>query len=163
MIFAIAIPQFFGFERSSEGTTTTTLTKDGRILQLDGWMAGLVQLYQLSGNRCVCVWRTRWWNDTVGVWVGAWLFIFFLPNLLLFSLQLFVCYSLPPAKNAFFPAQPTDHDTTTHQTTTSRYSMEAQDERPQGIGCVFRYLTHHHHHPVVPHSYRDLIPQKAVS
>lgn len=77
MIFAIAIPQFFGFERSSEGTTTTTLTKDGRILQLDGWMAGLVQLYQLSGNRCVCVWRTRWWNDTVGVWVGAWLFIFF--------------------------------------------------------------------------------------
>lgn len=128
MIFAIAIPQLFGLGKFRGHNDDV----DERRRDAGCW---LVQLYQLSGNRCVCVRRGT--IQGCGLELGC---LFFLPTC---SCSLF-CSSLLLSRR-FFPSQPTDHDTTTHQTTTSRYSVEAQDERPQGIGCVFRYLTHHHH------------------
>lgn len=99
MIFAIAIPQLFGFERSSEDTTTTTLTKDGGML-LAGWLDWCNSISSRETNRCVCVWRARR-NDTVGVWVGAWLFIFSTQPAPVLSSAV-RCYSLPPPAGNFF-------------------------------------------------------------
>lgn len=93
MIFAIAIPQLFGFERSSEDTTTTTLTKDGGML-LPGWLAGLVQLYQLSGNQPMCV-RLASAAERYSRGVGWSLVVyFFYPTC---SCSLFSCSLLPLA------------------------------------------------------------------
>lgn len=112
----------------------------------------LVQLYQLSGNRCVCVRRGT--IQGCGLELGC---LFFSTNLLLFSL-LFVSTPYPPIFS--FPThRPRYNHTPDHHISIFRGSAGREATRH----WLRVSVSHSSSSSVAPHSYRDRIPQKAVS